>query len=112
MALRTRGSNVDPGTFNTWLINNGGYVNGNLLVWGAPNTIKLQNYYKGYGSLSQASLQGMISRGQPIVVNVRSGGHWVLVTGHAGGSTYTVNDPGFAVNSYQYGDMGNFVVYA
>jgi len=116
MALKTRGSNVDPGTFNSWLISNGGYVSGNLLVWGAANafnTMKLQNYYKGYGSLGQGALQGMISRKQPVVVNVKNGGHWVLVTGYAGGNTYTVNDPGFsAVNSYEYGAMGNFVVYA
>ena len=90
-------------------------MSGNLLVWGAANawgTIKLQNYYSGYGSLGQGSLQGMISRGQPVVVNVRSGGHWVLVTGYGGGNTYIVNDSGFNVGSYQYGDMSNFVVYA
>jgi len=97
------------------LVCSGGYVSGNLLVWGAANawgTIKLQNYYSGYGSLGQGSLQGMISRGQPVVVNVRSGGHWVLVTGYGGGNTYIVNDSGFNVGSYQYGDMSNFVVYA
>jgi hypothetical protein len=63
------------------------------------------NYYHGYGGMSQATLQSAINSGHGIVVNVRNGGHWVLVTGHAGGSTYTVNDPGFSVGSYTYGEM-------
>ena len=114
-ALKTRGSNLDPGTYNSWLIQNGGYVQGNLLVWAAADafgTITFQNYYGGFGSLSEAALQGMIKNKQPIVVNVRQGSHWVLVTGYAGGNTYTVNDSGFSTNTYQYTDMGNFVVYA
>jgi len=115
MIMRTRGANVNPGTFNSWLRNNGGYVSGNLLVWSASDKLgvaKMTNYYHGRGSMSQATLQAAIKSGRGIVVNVRNGGHWVLVTGHAGGSTYTVNDPGYALNTYSYGDMSNFVVYA
>lgn len=115
MILRTKGANVNPGTLNSWLRNNGGYVSGDLLVWSAPNAFgvaKMTNYYHGSASMSQEALQAAISAGHGVVVNVRNGGHWVLVTGHAGGSTYTVNDPGFSVNSYTYGEMSNFVVYA
>jgi hypothetical protein len=55
--------------------------------------------------MAQSTLQGAIKAGQGIVVNVANGGHWVLVTGYAGGSTYLVNDPGRTVGSYPYTEM-------
>jgi len=114
MILKTKGTDVNPGTLNSWLRNHNGYEGGDELMWASVDafgTAKMYNYYRGYGSLSQTQLQAFIKQGYGTVVNVRNGGHWVLVTGHVDGSTYTVNDPGFNVNSYVYGDMGNFVVY-
>jgi hypothetical protein len=58
--------------------------------------------------MPQSTLQGAIKAGQGIVVNVANGGHWVLVTGYAGGSTYLVNDPGRTVGSYPYTEMVRF----
>src|SRR4051812_40682830 len=113
MVLKTRGTNVDPGTFNTWLNAHNGYEGGDELVWAAGDafgTAKFQNYFRGAGAMSQSAMQAAISAGQPIIVNVRNGGHWVLVTGYINGATYAVNDPGFSVNSYVYTDMSNFVV--
>lgn len=83
-------------------------------MWDSVNkfgVMSLDNYYHGAGSLSQASLRALVSKGYACVVNVRGGTHWVLVTSYAGGSTFYVNDPGFADNAYTYADMGNFVVY-
>jgi len=114
MILKTKGTNVNPGTLNTWLRGHGGYEGGDELVWAsvdAYGTVKMYNYYRGKNSLSQGDLQGFISKGYGVVVNVRNGEHWVLVTGHVDGNTYTVNDPGFWVDSYVYQDMSNFVVY-
>jgi hypothetical protein len=54
----------------------------------------------------------VIKKKWAVVVNVRGGTHWVLVTGHHGGSTYRVNDPGFPTTTYAYEDMSNFVVYS
>jgi hypothetical protein len=57
MALRTKGTPVDPGTLNTWLIGHGGFEGGDELVWGSVNTfgtIALYDYYHGAGSMSQA----------------------------------------------------------
>lgn len=115
MALRTLGTEVDPGTLNTWLIQNDGFADGDLLVWGSVaefGTMKLYNYFHGAASLSQSDLQGFIAQGWPVIVNVRHGEHWVLATQAVQNSTYLVNDPGFWVNSYTYDDMVNFVVYA
>ena len=115
MALNTRGANVNPGSLNSWLKSHGGYVSSNLLVWTAVNAfekIAYYNYYRGAGSMSQADLQNVIGRGWAVIANVRNGGHWVLVTGHKSGSTYSVNDPGFSVSSYEYSNMVNFVVYS
>jgi len=114
MALASRGASVNPGTLNDWLIHNSGYVNGNLLAWGAVNKfgkMTLFNYYRGAGSLSVANLKSFVNSGYPVVINVRSGGHWVLVTGNTSGNDFLVNDPGFSVNSYPYSAISNFVVY-
>jgi len=114
MALNSRGANVNPATFNDWLIHNSGYVNGNLLAWGAVNKfgrMTLMNYYRGAGSLSVANLKSFVNQGYPVIVNVRSGGHWVLVVGNTSGNDFLVNDPGFSVNSYPFSAMSNFVVY-
>lgn len=114
MALKARGANVTPGTLNDWLIHNDGFVNGNLLAWGSVNKfgkMTLMNYYRGSGSLSVANLKNFVNQGYPVVVNVRSGGHWVLVVGNTSGNDFLVNDPGFSVNSYPYSAMSNFVVY-
>lgn len=109
------GVNVDPGSLNSWLTSHGGYASGDLLVWSASNAFhgpQELNYYHGSGSLSVNNLADMTKAGKGIIVNVRSGTHWVLVTGHAGGNTFTVNDPGFPTTSYDYTTMSNFVVYS
>ena len=41
MALAGTGKNYNPGSLNTWLKSNGGYVSGDLLVWGAVSKIGL-----------------------------------------------------------------------
>ena len=74
------------------MIGHGGFEGGDELVWGAVNAlghISLYAYHHGYGSLTEAEFQFNIKQGYAIVVNVRDGSHWVLVTGYAGGSTYT-----------------------
>ena len=65
----------------------------------------VSRYFGGYGSMSQGALQNSVAAGQGVIVNVRNGGHWVLVTGYAGGSTFYVNDSGFASTTYTYGEM-------
>jgi len=119
MALATHGAKISgktitPASMNSWLTSHGGYVSGDLLVWSAVNnlgSIKYRAYYRGYGSMSASKLASAAKAGQAIVVNVRKGSHWVLVTGPPSGSNFPVHDPGFSVSHYSYGEMGNFVVY-
>ncbi len=41
MGLAGIGKNYNPGTLNTWLKSNGGYVSGDLLVWGSVTKLGL-----------------------------------------------------------------------
>jgi len=115
MILKTRGVDVNPGTLNTWLKSHHGYAGGDELEWTAVNALsskaKFLNMYRGKGSMSETKLIDASKAGHGIVVNVRNGGHWVLVTGHISGSTFRVNDPAFSLDSYTYADMSNFVEY-
>jgi len=112
---RINGQEVNPGTLNSWLTAHGGYAAGDELYWGSANSlssVKFSNMYHGGGSLSATSLRSLVSGGHPVIVNVRGGTHWVLVTGGgADGHTFEVNDPGFNTGSYDYSGMCNFAVY-
>jgi hypothetical protein len=117
MALKTKGTDVNPGSLNSWLKAHGGYVGGDELVWSATDAlnngaVKFYNYWHGPGSLSTTEFINIVAKGWAVIVNVRSGTHWVLVTSHAGGTTFNVNDPGFPTTQYEYSDMGNFVAYS
>jgi hypothetical protein len=46
MALSGTGHSYDPKSLNSWLKSNGGYVSGDLFVWGAINKLGLT--YKGH----------------------------------------------------------------
>jgi hypothetical protein len=39
MVQQTKGANMNPGTLNKWLRSNGGYVSGDLIVWGATDKL-------------------------------------------------------------------------
>lgn len=76
-------------------------------------------------SISRDQLKKYIQSCNPVVANVRGGGHWVLVNGmkenktfltslgydNANANVFHVEDPGYNVNSYTYGEMVHFVVY-
>ena len=44
------------------------------------------------------------SAGKVVILNVHNGGHWVLTTG-VSGTSFIVNDPGFATSSYTEGEV-------
>jgi len=114
---KVNGQTTNPGTLNTWLINNGGYASGDLIVWASINklgTVQFSNIYSGTGSLSAEELRSNVDKSKPTVVNVRDGAHWVLVVGYQSNSSteFMVNDPGFSQTSYEYSCMSNYVVYS
>ena len=101
------GAVATPRTLNTWLRNNGGYVQGNLFVWAAVNNFGLGFVGKAY---SASDIQSYFRQGKAVILNVNNGGHWVLMTGISG-SSYLVNDPGFNRGSYTFGEVVEAGIY-
>ncbi|ARU61906.1 hypothetical protein CBW65_13340 [Tumebacillus avium] len=120
MALRHKGilvsgASADPGNLNSWLKSNGGY-SGNLLVWGAvpklSSRISFQGRYYGGTSVAASTLRSYLDAGnKAVIAQVRSGSHWVLLTGHNGGTTFYVNDPGYSTTSYSYSSITGYGIY-
>jgi ABC-type bacteriocin/lantibiotic exporter with double-glycine peptidase domain len=111
MILNTYGKTIsgaatNPGNLNTWLKNNGGYAQGDLFVWASVSKLGL-NFY-GFGT--QSNCRSQFDSGKNVILNVRNGGHWVLMNGYSG-TTLTVNDPGFSVSSYALTDVVKTGVY-
>ena len=101
------GAAANPGTFNTWLKGHGGYVSGNLYVWGAVQPLGLS--FVGFSS-SDADIKSHFDQGHAVILNVNKGGHYVLMTGHSA-SGYSVNDPGFNKSSYTNAEVVKAGIY-
>lgn len=120
MALRHKGIQIagdpaQPGRLNTWLKNHGGY-SGDLIIWGAlenlNNRITHQGRYYGYDSIAASTLRTYLNNGNKAIIGqVRGGSHWVLLTGHNGGTTFYVNDPNYSTGSYSYSSFTGYSVY-
>jgi hypothetical protein len=108
MALSGCGHNYNPGTLNTWLKGHGGYVSGDLFVWGSVKSLGL-NYI---GKVSNANIESNLKAGHIVILNVHKGAHWVLATSMSG-STIQVHDPGFSTTSYTLSEIvaGNSGLY-
>jgi hypothetical protein len=100
MALSGIGKNFNPGTLNTWLKGHGGYVSGDLFVWGSVNSLGLSYV----GKVSNSGIQAALNANEIVILNVHNGGHWVLATGMSG-STINVNDPGYSTTSYTLSEI-------
>jgi len=95
MGLAGIGKNFNPSTLNTWLKGHGGYVSGDLLVWGSVTSQGLSFV----GKVNRNQIASGLSAGNVMILNVHNGGHWVLATGISG-SRVSVNDPGYSTTSY------------
>ena len=95
MALAGTGHDFNPSTLNQWLKEHGGYLNGDLLVWGSINSLGLT--YQG--KIASFQIQTVLDQGKVVICNVRNGAHWVLAYGYDG-NNILVNDPGYNVTSY------------
>eukprot|EP00055_Hartaetosiga_balthica_P008606 m.32617 g.32617 ORF g.32617 m.32617 type:complete len:218 (-) comp6393_c0_seq2:5479-6132(-) len=110
MLLHSRGLNYNPGSLNSWLISNGGYASGDLIIWSAVDRLG-KTSYQGMENPSESVVASGLSQCHGIIANVRGGSHWVLLTGYQGNGVFSVNDPGFSQSTYNYGDMLRFAVY-
>ena len=100
MALSGCGHNYNPGTLNTWLKGHGGYVSGDLFVWGSVKPIGLSYV----GKVTNANIASNLAAGHIVILNVHKGAHWVLATSISG-STIQVHDPGFSTTSYTLSEI-------
>ena len=100
MGLAGIGKNYNPSTLNTWLKGHGGYVSGDLLVWGSVTSLGLSFI----GKVANSQIAPGLSAGHVVILNVHNGGHWVLATGISG-SKISVNDPGFSTSSYDMSEI-------
>ena len=93
---------------NTWLKGHGGYVSGDLFVWGSVKPLGLA--YQG--KVGNSGIAAALSAGHIVILNVHNGGHWVLATSMSG-STIHVNDPGYSTTSYTLSEIvaGNSGLY-
>lgn len=95
MGLAGTGHSYNPSTLNKWLTSNGGYVSGDLLVWGSLGKIGL-NFE---GKVANSQIKAKLDAGKVVVCNVHNGGHWVLAYAYSG-DNIMVNDPGYSTTSY------------
>eukprot|EP00026_Physarum_polycephalum_P015701 Phypoly_transcript_16442.p1 GENE.Phypoly_transcript_16442~~Phypoly_transcript_16442.p1 ORF type:complete len:183 (+),score=22.35 Phypoly_transcript_16442:264-812(+) len=111
MLLATKGWNGNPGVLNEWLKGHGGYADGCEIDWPVVDQL---GYTSCLGHEKQAyhTFCDMLGQGRAIVLNVRSGTHWVLATGCPGNNVFSVNDPYFDVGTYTLSDVVDAVAYA
>lgn len=102
MGLAGIGKGYNPSTLNTWLKSHGGYVSGNLFVWGSINSLGL--IYEG--KVSNSQIKSELDKGKVVILNVHNGGHWVLAKGYSG-DNILVNDPGYSTASYSLSQIVN-----
>jgi hypothetical protein len=100
MALAGIGKGYNPSSLNTWLKGHGGYVSGDLFVWGSVNSIGLS--YQG--KVANGNIASNLAANHVVILNVHGGAHWVLATSMSG-NTINVNDPGYSTGSYQLSEI-------
>lgn len=88
------GKLVDPGSLNDWMNKNEGY-SGNLIIWGSVNDLSSCKYMGKKNQFVEYEQILKVGYGyQYLILNVKSGGHWVLLQGLNENNEYIVNDPG------------------
>ncbi len=95
MGLAGTGHNFNPSTLNKCLITNGGYFDGDGLIWGWISKLGLPFE----GKVSNSLIKSKLDAGKVVVCNVHNGGHWVLAHAYSG-DNIMVNDPGYSTTSY------------
>lgn len=102
MLLKSHGANADPGTLNTWLKNNNGYVQECVIDWDRACDFPGSTMsYIGWQSFSLVTIKNKIDQNDPVVVEVDLPSsnlqHFVVVRGYTGNgvtkSDFRVYDP-------------------
>lgn len=101
LGIHVNGGTPNPSTMNNWLKAHGGFVSGDLFVWGSVASLGL--HYVGHVT-SHSQIVSALKQGRHVILNVNGGHHWVLATGHTS-TGYTVMDPGYARSSYKTSEV-------
>jgi hypothetical protein len=85
MILETRKIHVahnatNPGSLNTWLTEHGGYVYGDDIIWNSVHTLGKVRMLEDVKVMSSSQVHRYLDKCYGVVVNVRHGTHWVLLT--------------------------------
>jgi hypothetical protein len=80
MALNTHGIGENPGTLNSWLTGHGGYADGDLIIWNSVHELGQVSVYTSGRGLAKSHLKAYVDSCYAVIVNVRDGSHWVLLT--------------------------------
>ncbi|MBQ9818521.1 MAG: SH3 domain-containing protein [Proteobacteria bacterium] len=92
MALnKTSGKSFTPKDMNKYLNNNGGYTSGGAIYWGTAAKYVNKSYTAK--SYTKGNVDGELNAGRPVVISVKSEGHWVCVAGRKSDGTYIIHDP-------------------
>jgi len=110
MYLAARGYGGNPGTFNKWLTNNGGYASGCLIYWGKVDNLGFTNF-AGIQTPTYDTVCSSVNKGNGLVACVNNGGHYVLVTSCKGSNTYNVHDPAGRRSTFSHSEVKSFSVY-
>jgi hypothetical protein len=115
MLLAYYGVQTSPRRLNDWLTANGGYAEGDLLIWTrlsdyVPNRFR----YTGWHSPEASVINAELDAGRPVVAEVRLGSnqHFIVLAGRSR-DDYTINDPWFddsVTLRARYGDPRSAIV--
>ena len=113
MLLEDYGVSTSPGALNQWLISNGGYLDQDLLVWGAvaqyAKSKGVSISYSGWAATNLATIDSSLQAGNPVIAQVSLDGnmHFVLITGMGPDGTLWINDPWFGDHTTFQSRYGN-----
>ena len=102
------GNPVTPANLNQFLKANGGFVQGNLLVFAASDVFQTAKFVTK--TANAGSIQWYLDNGHAAILNIDNGAHWVLSYGYSG-STFYVNDPYYDRKSYQSWEIVDSAIY-
>ena len=113
MLLEAYGVNTNPGALNQWLIAHSGYVDQNLLVWGAVAQYAaaqgVQVSYTGWEGYNLSAIDTSLAAGNPVIAQVTLDGnmHFVLITGTGPAGALWINDPWYGDHTTFQSRYGN-----
>ena len=110
MMLATKGVSVDPSSFDIFLSDNGGYVDGCDIIWAMADAYGVTSF-QGIEYADESAICDGLSQDHGIIACVNGCTHFVLLTGCQGGGVFTVNDPGFSRSTYSMDEITFEAVY-